>query len=711
VTPAQDPGWLLPGVDPDANNGGAPDVVASSPPNFLQPPYSTVALGPTTSYTLVFDIPLDSFSFTRAGYCTSLAYPPWTATAKDNSGNVLGILSEGSGSTWVSCSNPSPGPQVFTFSTPGIKSVTIDSSLGGRTGPPLDDLILAVGSSSTSTSAGSDVVVQPPAVDAYGDPIGESPVTFTFQEVIGAGETTITVRETGPPPPTGFKLGAPPTYFDLTTTAEFTGFVEVCIDYSGIDFGNESKLKLQHFGDSGSNDITTSLDTVADVICGQTTSLSVFAIFEPLGPVADAGPDQSVNEGDGVTLDGSGSGDPQGDPLIYNWVQVAGPGVLLDLNNPVFPTFTAPFVAVGGATLTFELVVRDEDDVSEPDVVNITVVNVNNKPVADAGKNQDGSPNNLPTVPEAAFVTLNGSHSYDPDVEPLTYAWTQLLGQSVTLSDPTSGTPTFTAPLSVAVAGETLTFQLVVNDGIEDSDPDTVDVLVTHVNQPPTAVIAGSPGPLTKDELTTVTLDGSGSSDPEEDSLTFLWEQTGGSTVTMIDPGTAVASFEAPAVGAGGEDLTFQLTVGDGEFTDTDSIVIHVQQANDPPNCGDALASSARLWPPNHKMKLIEIQNVTDPQNDTVTITVTGITQDEPANGLGDGDSSPDAVIQAGNQNDTVLLRAERSGNENGRVYQVSFMADDGFLSCDGFITVTVPHSRKGAPAVDDGQNFDSTQP
>ncbi len=58
-----------------------------------------------------------------------------------------------------------------------------------------------------------------------------------------------------------------------------------------------------------------------------------------------------------------------------------------------------------------------------------------------------------------------------------------------------------------------------------------------------------------------------------------------------------------------------------------------------------------------------------------------------------------------------VLLRAERDDSGNGRVYEVSFTADDGFESCDGLVVVTVPLKRKGDPAVDDGQLYDSTLP
>jgi hypothetical protein len=74
-------------------------------------------------------------------------------------------------------------------------------------------------------------------------------------------------------------------------------------------------------------------------------------------PVADAGPDQSVNTLALVTLDGSGSSDPDGDlPLTYLWTQTGGPAVTLSDPACVSPTFTAPG---NPAVLTFTLSVAD----------------------------------------------------------------------------------------------------------------------------------------------------------------------------------------------------------------------------------------------------------------------------------------------------------------------------------------------------------------
>lgn len=138
--------------------------------------------------------------------------------------------------------------------------------------------------------------------------------------------------------------------------------------------------------------------------------------------------------------------------------------------------------------------------------------------------------------------------------------------------------------------------------------------------------------------------------------------------------------------------------------------VIHLMEppSNRPPVCSQAAPSMALLWPPNHKLETINILGVTDPDNDTVSIRITAITQDEPVNGLGDGDTAPDGFVVGGGQ---AQLRAERSGSGNGRVYAIAFTADDGKGgSCSGKVAVGAPHDMgKGKVAVDDGQHYDST--
>lgn len=413
-------------------------------------------------------------------------------------------------------------------------------------------------------------------------------------------------------------------------------------------------------------------------------------------PLADAGPDQSVSMGTVVTLDGTSS---SGGSLTYNWTQVpGGPTVVLSGASAAHPTFTAPNVPVAGATVTFQLDVCEgtSSNCGDPDTVNVHIMNVNRPPVAEAGLDQ--------TVQEGSPVLLNGSASYDPDVESITYTWLQVFGPTVTLGYPNSATPNFTAP-PVGASGGQVDFELIVTDARGSNHADYVSVFISNVNQPP---VSNAGLDQTRNENTLVTLDGSNSTDPDLDTLHFTWNQTGGLTVTLTGANTPSPTFTAPNVGPGGALLTFQLVVTDWQASGgADTVQVAIQDVNDPPVCSLAQPSVAVLWPPNHTMVEVSILGVTDPNNSAVTISYPRVTQDEPINGLGDGDTGPD-TFESGNN---ILLRAERAGSGNGRVYAVQFRATDpDGASCTGTVKVSVPKSIKDT-AVDSGQNYNSFGP
>ncbi len=217
---------------------------------------------------------------------------------------------------------------------------------------------------------------------------------------------------------------------------------------------------------------------------------------------------------------------------------------------------------------------------------------------------------------------------------------------------------------------------------------------------------------------------------PASETFYFMWNDQGGSLVGRrevgpLAPGEASRADElhftvpldlAPgmyrlAACADGGDTVAETdeanNCSDSNLLNQIAIIPAMPASNQPPVCTSAAASQSILWPPNHKLVPITITGVTDPDNDPVTIVITGITQDEPTEGLGDGDTAPDGF---GVGTAEARLRAERSGLGNGRVYAISFRAEDGKGgSCTGVVRVGVPHDKKDTP-VDDGQIYDSTK-
>ena len=131
--------------------------------------------------------------------------------------------------------------------------------------------------------------------------------------------------------------------------------------------------------------------------------------------------------------------------------------------------------------------------------------------------------------------------------------------------------------------------------------------------------------------------------------------------------------------------------LGGGSVTDT-----HTIRINAPPNCATVSPSLAQLWPPNGKMVPITLSGATDPEGGAVTVTVTGVTQDEVVAGPGN-QRSPDAAVGA--TSNSVALRAERFGGQDGRVYRIAFTGNDPLGgSCSGAVNVSVPHDRMAHP-------------
>ncbi|RPI29577.1 MAG: hypothetical protein EHM61_01085 [Acidobacteria bacterium] len=187
-------------------------------------------------------------------------------------------------------------------------------------------------------------------------------------------------------------------------------------------------------------------------------------------PVANAGPDLSVASGVSVNLRGSGT-DANGDPLTFAWTQTSGASVTLSGANTATASFTSPTVTAN-TTLSFRLTVRDGKGGTGTDDVKVTVTpptsGTNSNPIVNAGPDR--------YVLSGSAVTCYGSGS-DPNGDPITFAWHQVIGTTVVLNNAISPTMSFVAPK--VTSDSTLKFRLWVKDNRGGSARDDVVIKVT----------------------------------------------------------------------------------------------------------------------------------------------------------------------------------------------------------------------------------------
>jgi hypothetical protein len=280
-------------------------------------------------------------------------------------------------------------------------------------------------------------------------------------------------------------------------------------------------------------------------------------------PSADAGPDQADRPLGIVQLDGTGSTDPDGDEITYQWSIIdepyVGAGTLVETPGaPASPTLDID----GYGTYEVELEVCDEKGACDADTVMITTEE-NVTPVAKAGDDR--------TADQYAEVCLDGSESSDPNGDDITYKWvikSRPAGSVAQLDDDTAVDPCFT-PDETGDYG----IQLVVNDGVYDSEADTVKISVE--GNVPAIADAGVDQTATVDEP--VCLDGGGSYDPDNgpSPITYSWSMISSpetSTAELDDGGVVDPCFTPDKEG----EYVVQLIVNDGEDdSGPDTVVIN----------------------------------------------------------------------------------------------------------------------------------------
>jgi hypothetical protein len=274
-------------------------------------------------------------------------------------------------------------------------------------------------------------------------------------------------------------------------------------------------------------------------------------------------------------------------------------------------------------------------------------------PVADAG------PDQTVYVDSAclASVTLDGSGSSDQEGDTLSYTWTWSSGAA-------SGIKPTISSLSPGIYTITLT----VSDG-QKTGSDTVIVTVKD-NIPPvpdTAVLPTITGECSAAITTTPTATDNCS---------------GKITGTTSDP----LSYSTQGT------FTVSWIYDDGSGNTTTQTQTVIVKDTIPPVIENIAASPNLLWPADHKMMPVTVNVSASDNCGNPVCKITSMSSNEPVNGLGDGDMSPDWTIT---DNLTLNLRAERSGKGSGRIYTIGVMCTDvGANSSSGNVSINVPHDQ-----------------
>lgn len=371
---------------------------------------------------------------------------------------------------------------------------------------------------------------------------GAAGEAYTFELIVsdsfgesGSDITRVTMEAAVVPPPSIDSFVATPA---VIAPGEFTNLSWSVTGADSVEISGAGT-----YGPSGSlvlsPDTTTEYTITATNESGTstaTTTVTVTYASEPTVEFFTATP-ESINIGDLTTLSWNVED--------ADSVSISGIGAV---NN------SGSLVLSPSETTTYTLTATNGVG-STTSSVTITVIVPNNAPVAHAGFDQE--------LADPGTVTLDGTRSSDPDGDTLSYSWTQVSGQTVTLTGANTATPSFEA-----TAGS-YGFILTVDDGRGGTD--SAQVFVRVLNKAPIANAGPDQSVMAP---VTVTLDGTGSSDPEGQNLRYQWVQTSGNPVTLTGADTATPSFQADT---SAEFYRFKLTVFDsGNASDSDEVTIFV---------------------------------------------------------------------------------------------------------------------------------------
>ncbi len=288
----------------------------------------------------------------------------------------------------------------------------------------------------------------------------------------------------------------------------------------------------------------------------------------------------------------------------------------------------------------------------------------NQPPTADAGPSQTISADG-DCWGQAA---LDGTGSTDPEDDELTYTWTW--------EDGGVGAAGPDATIDLPVGEHEIS--LVVNDGELDSDPEWVVITVVDATPP--------------------LIELQGWADMVVECGVEAWEDPGAFATDNCDPDVAVyvTGDTVDSAVPGIYTIAYEATDASGNMASQVIRTVVVQDTT-PPTIESITANPATLWPPNHSMVPIHITvTVNDSCDAAPDIMLATVTSDEPDDAPGGRDGRTRGDIRdadIGTQDYDILLRAERRGGGNGRIYAMTYaVTDDSGNSAGSSVTVTVEH-------------------